>query len=58
MRDPAALGNALLLLSRDRNKKVTEIADEIDRGVLGVALINPAFLNGRSSERLGFLKTS
>lgn len=52
MRDPATLGNALLLLGHKENKPISTIADQVDRGVLGKLLIHPAFLNGRSAERI------
>lgn len=52
-RDPGALGNALFALRGIKtDRRMSQIADDVDRGVLGLTLINYAFLNGRSGERL------
>lgn len=57
MRDPGTLGNALLTLRGDKKKLLSQVADDIDRGVLGILLIHPAFLNGRSSERMEVIRS-
>jgi hypothetical protein len=52
MRDPGQLGNALLHLAKERKEPISEIAEQVDRGILGIRLLHPAFLNGRSNERI------